>query len=73
MWAVFAPSQAGRGALAGAYGGATAEATVAAGVAANALLGGFHNSITLQPVSVGAQTGLDVALAAIGMELALRR
>lgn len=73
VWAVFAPSRPGPGALAGAYGGATAEATVGAGVAANAMIGGFHNSITLQPVSVGAQTGLDVALAASGLELAPAR
>lgn len=68
-WAVYAPSGPGPGALAGTYGGASAEATVGAGVAANALIGGFQRSITLQPVSVGAQTGLDVALAASALEL----
>lgn len=68
-WAVYAPSRPGPGALAGTYGGASAEATVGGGVGANALIGGFAHSITLQPISVGAQTGLDVALAASALEL----
>jgi hypothetical protein len=68
-WAVYAPSQGGRGALAGVYGGASGEATVGGGVGANVLIGGFHRSITLQPLSVGAQGGLDLALAVGGLEL----
>jgi hypothetical protein len=69
IWAVYAPARPGPGALAGGYGGASAEATVAAGVGANALIGGFRRSITLQPLSVGAQKGLDLAVAVSGMEL----
>lgn len=69
VWAVYAPSRRGRGALAGRYGGASAEATIAAGVGANALIGGSHRSITLQPLSVGAQKGLDLAVAVSGLEL----
>jgi len=69
VWAVYAPSRRGPGTLAGSYGGASAEATVAAGVGANALIGGFRRSITLQPLSVGAQKGLDLAVAVSGMEL----
>jgi hypothetical protein len=72
-WAVYAAAQRGPGALAGAYGGASAEATVAGGVGANVLVGGFRRSVTLQPVSIGAQTGLDLALAVSGMELELAR
>jgi hypothetical protein len=68
-WYVFAPSRPGPGALQGAYLGASAEATVVGGVSANALVGGLNNSITLQPVSVGAQAGLDAALTASGMRL----
>lgn len=68
-WAVFAPSQPGPGTLAGGYVGASGEATLGAGVGANALVGGFQRSVTLQPLSVGAQKGLDIALAASGMEL----
>ena len=48
-------------ALAGHYGGVTASATVAVGVGANVLVGGFNKSITLQPVSIEGNTGLNVA------------
>ena len=50
----------GAGSLAGSYSGASASATVGVGIGANALVGG-NGSITLQPVSVQAQTGLDFA------------
>ena len=61
VWGVFAPGEVGAGSLAGTYVGATAEATVGAGVGANVLIGGFNNTITLQPLSVTGQTGLNVA------------
>jgi len=61
VWAVFAPSSRKFGALAGHYVGATAEATVGAGVGANALVGGSNRTVTLQPLSVTGQTGLNVA------------
>jgi hypothetical protein len=61
-WDVFAPSAGPkRGALAGDYVGATASATIGAGVGANALVGGSGRSFTLQPLSVQAQTGLDLS------------
>jgi hypothetical protein len=71
-WAVYAPAQGGRGALAGGYGGATAEATVIGGLGANVLVGGFQRSITLQPLSVGAQRGLNAAAGIGGLELYAR-
>lgn len=71
VWAVIAPTnRPTRGALEGHYVGATASATVGVGVGANALLGGFDRSITLQPVSVEGNEGLDAA-AGIG-EMTLR-
>jgi hypothetical protein len=61
-WDVFAPSAGPeRGALAGDYAGVGASATVGAGFGANALVGGFGRSFTLQPLSIQAQTGLDLA------------
>ena len=55
-WAVFAPERGRlRGALAGDYAGLGAEATVGVGAGANALVGGFQRSITLQPLSVSVQ------------------
>ncbi len=47
--------------LAGSYSGATAGLTVGAGAKANTLIGGNGNSISLQPLSVATQTGLDVS------------
>lgn len=73
VWAVYAPSRRGSGALAGTYVGASGEATVGAGLAANALIGGWRHSITLQPLSVGAQEGFDLAVTASGMELEAAR
>jgi hypothetical protein len=62
VWAVFAPSAGPkRGALEGGYGGVTASATAGVGVGANALVGGFDRSITLQPLSIEGNTGLNVA------------
>lgn len=60
-WAVFAPGQVGRGALAGTYAGATADASFAVGLGANVLVGGSQNSIALQPVSVEGSAGVNIA------------
>ena len=61
-WAVLAPtSNLPPRSLNGTYGGVSAEATVGVGVGANALVGGSQRSIILQPVSVQAQQGLNIA------------
>jgi hypothetical protein len=70
IWAVFASTDARpRGALAGNYAGASAEATVGAGAGANALVGGNNRTITLQPLSVQGQTGLNLAIGVAGLSL----
>jgi hypothetical protein len=60
-------------ALAGEYSGPTASLTVGPGVGGNVLVGG-GNGISLQPVSVTAQTGLNLAagIGAINLEPAPR-
>lgn len=69
-WIVFAPTgQATPGALAGVYGGVGASASVGRGVGANALIGGSHRTISLQPFSVQAQPGFDVAAGVTAMTL----
>lgn len=68
-WAVFAPTTLRRAALAGTYVGATAGGTVGAGVGANLLVGGSDRTVTLQPISVQAQTGVNVAAGVSNMEL----
>ena len=60
VWAVFEPALAA-GSLAGNYAGATAEITIGVGLGVNVLIGGGNGGVTLQPLSVGAQTGLNVA------------
>ncbi|MBN9534073.1 MAG: DUF992 domain-containing protein [Alphaproteobacteria bacterium] len=62
IWAVIAPtSDVKPGALEGDYAGVTAGASVGVGASANALIGGFDKSITLQPLSIEGNTGLNVA------------
>lgn len=68
-WAVFAPGKTKAGALKGTYSGVSAEATVAIGLGANVLIGGFHRGINLQPVSVQAQTGLNIAAGVSSLRL----
>lgn len=69
VWAVYAPTRGGRYALAGHYAGASAEATVGAGAGANALIGGSRRTVTLQPLSVQAQAGLNLAVGVAGLTL----
>ena len=71
-WAVVAPSATVRGSLEGNYVGAGMQATVAAGVGANGMVGGFQNSINLQPFSVSGQEGLNAQIGFTGMTLRLR-
>lgn len=68
-WVVFAPGQISKGALAGRYAGAQASASVAVGLGANVLVGGGNKSVALQPLSVQAQTGLNVAAGVAGLRL----
>jgi Protein of unknown function (DUF992) len=69
-WAVFAPTSAPpAGALAGDYGGVTGEVTVGVGLGGNVLVGGNANTMALQPLSISAQEGLNVAGGIAGLTL----
>lgn len=68
-WVVFAPGKTKRGSLKGSYTGASAEATVGLGIGANVLVGGFKKSINLQPISIQAQTGLNIAAGVASLNL----
>jgi len=62
VWGVIAPTQGiPPGSLDGHYGGVTASATAGVGVGANLLVGGSDRTISLQPLSVEGNTGLNVA------------
>ena len=74
LWAVAAPTtDLGAGALAGHYGGATASVAIGVGAGANVLLGGFKNSIALQPVSIEGENGLNVAAGIAELSLKLNK
>ena len=55
--------------IAGKYAGIGAEASVIFGVGANALVGGSGKSIALQPLSISAQRGTNLALGVQGLNL----
>ena len=70
-WGVLAPTVEAYspGALAGNYVGASAEATAGVGLGANALVGGSGKTFVLQPLSVQAQEGLNLAAGFTSFEL----
>lgn len=69
-WAVFAPS---RGmpdyALAGTYSGVAADASFGLGGGAKVLVGGSNDTISLQPVSLQGQSGVNLALTVARLRL----
>ncbi len=64
QWLVLAPTRNiyAPGMLAGDYLGASAEATAGIGAGANLLIGGSGEGFVLQPLSVQAQTGINLAI-----------
>ena len=69
-WAVIAPTLGPpQGGLTGEYLGASGSVTAGVGAGANVLIGGFERSFVLQPLSVQAETGLDLTLGVSGLEL----
>jgi hypothetical protein len=70
-WAVLAQvRRIPRGSLTGRFVGASGEATVGVGAGANVLVGGTNNAVSLQPVSLSAQTGVNLALGVASLTLA---
>lgn len=63
VWGVLAAQDDyAAGSLAGEYVGVSAEQTVVLGLGANVLVGGSDDSLILQPLSVQAQAGLNLAV-----------
>jgi Protein of unknown function (DUF992) len=70
IWRVFAPTAAvDQHALRGNYAGGHAAAAVIVGLGANVLVGGSNQTISLQPVSVEAKTGINFALAGAALSI----
>lgn len=63
-WLVVAPTEQEyyEGALNGDYVGVSAEATFGAGLGANVMTGGSEDTLALQPLSLGTQQGLNLAV-----------
>jgi hypothetical protein len=73
VWGVVAPTNdVGPGALAGTYTGITAAVAAGFGVGANALIGGFKDSIALQPLSVEGIQGINIAAGIASITLQAR-
>jgi Protein of unknown function (DUF992) len=69
-WAVLGNSSAVRpGALAGRFVGASGDVSVGVGAGANLLIGGTAQAISLQPLSLEGQIGLNLALGVAGLTL----
>ncbi|CCV05436.1 conserved exported hypothetical protein [Mesorhizobium metallidurans STM 2683] len=69
-WAVLAATRShDEGDLAGRYYGVNAEASVVTGGGANLLVGGLDGAFMLEPLSVQAQTGVNLAVAVASLEL----
>jgi hypothetical protein len=74
LWAVFAPStDLKAGALTGEYGGVTAGAAAGVGGNANVLVGGSTKSISLQPVSIEGDKGINLAVGIAAISLRYQR
>lgn len=69
-WTVIAPTSDFREtSLEGAYVGVAADVALGLGGGAKVLVGGSRKTITLQPVSIQAQTGINLALTVAEMTL----
>jgi Protein of unknown function (DUF992) len=69
-WAVLAlASPYSPGALAGTYAGLSAGVSIGVGLGANVLVGGLDRSFALQPVSIEASRGFNLALGIGKLEL----
>ena len=68
-WVVFGLGSLEDGALAGNYVGAAADASIGIGGGAKVLVGGFQRSFTLQPISLQAQTGVNLAVTVAALQL----
>ena len=69
-WAVFAPTSTVRhGALRGNYAGASGDVSLGVGAGGKLLVGGSHHTISLQPLALQGQVGVNLALGVAGLAL----
>jgi hypothetical protein len=69
-WAVIAPTEGPPpGGLAGVYVGASGDASFGVGAGANVLVGGSARTVSLQPLSVEGEAGVNLAVGVSGLTL----
>jgi hypothetical protein len=69
-WAVFAPTTAlPHKALRGNYVGASGDVSLGVGGGGKLLVGGSHHTISLQPLALQGQVGVNLALGVAGLAL----
>jgi hypothetical protein len=69
-WAVFAPTSAvPHHALRGNYAGASGDVSLGLGAGGKLLVGGSHHTISLQPLALQGQVGVNLALGIAGLTL----
>lgn len=69
-WAVYAPTSAlPHRALRGNYGGVSGDISLGVGAGAKLLVGGSHHTISLQPLALTGQVGVNLALGVAGLAL----
>lgn len=68
-WLVYAPTNKDRAALAGIYSGVTADVALGIGLGADVLVGGLNGTISLQPISVKAEEGVNLAVGVTSLTL----
>jgi hypothetical protein len=70
VWGVFAASsKLPPRTLAGTYVGAAGDASFVVGAGANVLVGGSNRTVSLQPLSVSGDLGVNLALGVAGLRL----
>lgn len=73
VWDVLAPTtNLAAGALTGAYGGVAVDASVGVGAGANALIGGSTHTLSLQPLSIEGDKGINFAVGIAEISLKLQ-
>lgn len=70
-WLVFAPSFRDKESISGTYTGVSADAALGLGVGAKVLVGGLNGTVSLQPVSVQVEEGLNIAAGISSLTLRL--
>ncbi len=74
VWGVLASGNTlAPSAIAGEYAGASADASIAVGGGANVLVGGSNKGISLQPLSIQGQEGVNLAVGVSSLNLRLER